>query len=177
VPTDQKCESDADFGVPRAVGFAPIAGADAQILILGSLPGRQSIAAQQYYAHPQNTFWKIMAALTGADGTYESRCASLLDARVAVWDVLRHSLRRGSLDADIRLASAETNDFGTFLDTHPNLERVLFNGQTAARLFTRSVLPKLEVRHLDLYTLPSTSPAYAAMNFADKLRAWQTAWR
>lgn len=145
------------------------------MLILGSLPGRRSLEAGQYYAHPQNTFWKIMAELAGASGGYDARCAALLRARIALWDVLANSVRPGSLDADIRLASAEVNDFGQFLAAHPGVTTILFNGGKAAQVFRRSVLPGLAAAHMRLFTLPSTSPAYAAMAYADKLAAWRAA--
>lgn len=98
--------------IARSLGFPPVARRDARILILGSLPGQRSIAAREYYAHPQNGFWKIMAELVGASGSYEQRCAALLKSHIALWDVLGSSLRPGSLDADIQLATAEVNEIG-----------------------------------------------------------------
>jgi len=159
----------------RATGFAPLARADARILILGSLPGQRSIAAQQYYAHPQNTFWKIMAELLGASGNYEERCEVLLQSRIALWDVLANSLRRGSLDAEIRLATAEVNDLGKFLAAHQDLELILFNGQKAAQVFRQRVSPGLSRQGYRLLTMPSTSPANASIDFAHKLRCWRAA--
>ena len=93
----------------RSDGFPPIARADATILILGSLPGQRSIDAGQYYAHPQNVFWKIMCSLYGIDGNYEERCAQLIEHRIALWDVLASSVRPGSLDASIQTATATAN--------------------------------------------------------------------
>jgi len=161
--------------VSRAAGFAPVARADARILILGSLPGRRSIAAQQYYAHPQNAFWTIMAELTGASGSYEQRCTALAESRIAPWDVLANSERPGSLDAEIRLASAEINGFEDFLATHTGIELILFNGRKAAEIFRRRVLPNLVRQDFRLLTMPSTSPAYAALSYADKLQSWRAA--
>ena len=159
----------------RAAGFAPVARADARILILGSLPGQRSIAVQQYYAHPQNAFWKIMAELAGASGSYTERCTALLQSRIALWDVLANSVRPGSLDADIRMATAEPNDLDNFLAAHPGIERILFNGQKAADIFRRRVLPGLANKDFRLLTMPSTSPAYAAIGYADKLQSWRAA--
>ena len=99
----------------RSSGFPPLARDDARILILGSLPSQRSIAAREYYAHPQNAFWRIMSALTGADGNYSERCAALTSHSVALWDVLASSVRPGSLDADIQMSTAEVNDFKQFL--------------------------------------------------------------
>jgi hypoxanthine-DNA glycosylase len=162
-------------GGRRAAGLAPVARADARILILGSLPGQRSIAEQQYYAHPQNAFWKIMAELAGASGSYEQRCTALLEARIALWDVLASSVRPGSLDADIQLATAEANDLDNFLAAHTGIDRIVFNGQTAAQVFRRRVLPNLARQDCRLLTMPSTSPAYAAISYADKLQSWRVA--
>jgi hypoxanthine-DNA glycosylase len=145
------------------------------MLILGSLPGQRSIAALQYYAHRQNAFWKIMRDLLGAGGSYERRCNALLRSRVALWDVLANSLRPGSMDANIKVSTAEVNDFNRFLATHAAIDRILFNGQSAAQLFRRRVLPGLARLELQLITLPSTSPAYAAMSYAEKLQHWRAA--
>ena len=144
------------------------------MLVLGSLPGQRSIREQQYYAHPQNAFWRIMRDVFGIDGTYEDRCAGLIDNRVAVWDVLRSSVRPGSLDADIELSTAETNDFEAFFRAHRLIEKVLCNGQTAARLFDRRVLQYLQVG-CPVVVMPSTSPAYAAMRYDTKLATWRAA--
>jgi len=155
-------------------GFAPVAGADARILILGSLPGQRSIDAGEYYAHPQNAFWPIVSELFGATGTYEERCQALVENRVALWDVLASSVRPGSMDAAIRMESAQANDFAEFFETHPDVERVCFNGQKAAQLWSKLVQPGLELAGVHRASLPSTSPAYAAMSVANKLSKWRS---
>jgi double-stranded uracil-DNA glycosylase len=155
-----------------SAGFPPITAADARILILGSLPGQKSLAATEYYAHRQNAFWGIMSALLGVSGDYQSRCGQLTRERIAVWDVLASSVRPGSMDADIRLDSAQPNDFAKFLAEHTGIERIGFNGRKAEQLFRRLVMPNLEPPLPQLISLPSTSPAYAAMSFNDKLEAW-----
>jgi len=152
-------------------GFPPVARPDARVLVLGSLPGIASIAAGEYYAHPRNSFWRIMQELFGIAGDYDERCTRLSDCRLALWDVLRASVRRGSLDADIQRASASANDFGLFLRAHESIEVVGFNGKKAEQLF-RAMVPKEHYQHVRLVGLPSTSPAYAAMSFADKLSSW-----
>ncbi len=98
-----------------AVGFPAIARADARILILGSLPGERSLHANQYYAHPRNAFWKIMAEIANAQGSYSERCNALMDARIALWDVLASSVRPGSMDANIQSKTAVANNFSGFL--------------------------------------------------------------
>ena len=156
-------------------GFPPIAGADARILVLGSLPGDRSIAEQQYYAHPQNAFWPIMREVFGISGHYASRCEQLVENRIALWDVLRSSVRPGSLDADIRLESANANDFPGFLDEHPGIRVIAFNGKKAEQLFRRFACADELRSEVSLVGLPSTSPAYASMPFSGKLAAWRAA--
>lgn len=154
-------------------GFPPIVSEGARILILGSMPGQRSLAAQQYYAHPQNAFWPIMRELLAVKGSYEQRCRALAASGIALWDVLYRTERTGSMDADIRLLESEVNDFEGFFISNPEINRIGFNGQTAAKLFRRLVHPGLQDRIEQTVTLPSTSPAYAAMRFAEKLAQWR----
>lgn len=160
--------------------FPPIAGTNASTLILGSMPGKISLQKQQYYAHPQNAFWKIVGEIMGfaATLTYAQRSAALANAGIAIWDVLQSCLREGSLDADIDHRSIVANDFVKFYAEHPNIRRVFFNGAKAEAIYLRQVLPLLtnsEIQQRDIiYTrLPSTSPAHAAMTRAHKLEAWR----
>ncbi len=143
------------------------------MLILGSLPGQRSIDAQQYYAHPQNVFWKIMGELTGADGPYEQRCQTLLEHGIALWDVLESSVRPGSMDADIRRGTEKVNDFNGFFLMHSSILQVCFNGQKAAQMFRKLVRPEMPTTALQTQVLPSTSPAYASMPYAEKLECWR----
>ena len=159
----------------KSDGFPPIARPDARILVLGSLPGQKSIAEQQYYAHPQNAFWPIMRELFGVAGDYSSRCQQLMDHRVALWDVLKSSVRPGSLDSDIRLDSAQANDFAAFFGQHEMIKTVAFNGKKAEQLFARCVSAGAITGSVGRVGLPSTSPAYAAMPFSGKLSAWRRA--
>lgn len=153
-------------------GLPPVIKADAKILVLGTLPGQRSLSDQEYYAHPQNAFWSIMRELFGIDGDYAERCALLMRHQIALWDVLCASVRPGSLDADIRPDTASANDFKRFLRQYTRIERIVFNGRTAEKLFHRMV-PKADHARLQLSALPSTSPTYAAMPFAGKLNAWK----
>lgn len=156
-------------------GFPPVAGRDAGILVLGSLPSQRSIAKGQYYAHPHNAFWPIMRELFGTEGSYADRCEQLIRNRVALWDVLASSVRPGSMDADIRLESARANDFEGFLVAHPKIQLIAFNGKKAEQLFKKFV----DIQSIDgsirSVGLPSTSPAYAALSFSGKLCAWREA--
>lgn len=163
----------------RLRSFAPLARADARVLILGSMPGVASLEAQQYYAHPRNAFWPIMLGLFGIDPAwpYPDRCAALLNQRIAVWDVLKYCQRPGSLDAAIRPDSIVANDFPGFFSRHRQVAAVFFNGAAAERLFKRHAYPHQAPPSADkrIYKrLPSTSPAHAAMSLQQKLDQWQS---
>lgn len=155
----------------------PVATPDARLLILGSMPGTRSLELQQYYAHPRNAFWPVLGTLLGFDPAmpYAARLAALTDRRIALWDVLQSCHRPGSLDAAIRVADAVPNDLAAFLAAHRHVERVLFNGSTAARLFERRVSADgvIAGRRLSLVTLPSTSPANAGLGLEAKRAAWR----
>ncbi|MBT9590237.1 MAG: DNA-deoxyinosine glycosylase [Thiobacillus sp.] len=156
--------------------FPPIADAHARVLILGSLPGQISLQRQQYYAHPHNAFWKIMGRLFGAgpDLPYAERAQRLVQNGIALWDVCAAAQRPGSLDTSIVHSSVVPNDIAAFIETHPGIGLVCFNGSKAADLYRRLVLPGLptETRSIRAETLPSTSPAHAAMPFEEKLTRW-----
>ena len=156
-------------------GFPAVARADARVLVLGSLPGQRSIAAQQYYAHPQNAFWPIMRELFGIEGGYDTRCRQLLEQQVALWDVLASSVRPGSMDSDIQMDNARPNDFAAFFAAHSEIEVLAFNGKKAEQLFGRFVKAGEVPSTIRRIGLPSTSPAYAAMPFSGKLSAWRGA--
>ena len=157
--------------------FAPIADARATRLILGSMPGAASLSANQYYAHPHNAFWRIMAAVTGAlpDAAYEERVRAVQSANLAVWDVLQSCERPGSLDASIRRDSEVANDFATFFAQHPLITHVFFNGGAAEASFKRHCAALLREPRLSFQRLPSTSPAHAALRFEHKRAAWHSA--
>jgi len=168
-------QQESDASCLPSTGFAPIARSDARVLILGSLPGQRSLRERQYYAHPQNSFWRIMQTLTGAEGAYEERCESLLKGGIALWDVLAESIRPGSMDADIQTSSAKKNDFPGFYIRHPDIELVCFNGKKAAKLYERFVNGDQVDGARRFETLPSTSPAYASMKYENKLALWRSA--
>jgi hypoxanthine-DNA glycosylase len=161
--------------VPLIRSFAPVAAKTARVLILGSMPGVESLRAAQYYAHPRNAFWRIMGDLVGAspDLPYVARTRKLRQAGIALWDVLAACAREGSLDAAIDEHSIIANDLVSFLAQHHFITHVYFNGATAERCFRLHVQPALEAGALKLHRLPSTSPAHAARSYAEKLRAWR----
>lgn len=159
--------------------FPPIADTRATRLILGSMPGVASLTANQYYAHPHNAFWPIMAVLTGVapDATYDQRVGALQEAKVAVWDVLQCCERPGSLDSSIRRDSEVANDFATFFVQHPRIKQIYFNGGAASASFKRHCVSLLRDPRFNFHRLPSTSPAHASLRFEQKLAAWRIAMR
>lgn len=160
---------------PTVCSFPPIAREDARILILGSMPGIVSLQAGQYYAHPRNQFWSIIAALlqTGPLTDYATKVAALHTHALALWDVMQSCQRSGSLDSQIDRHSVVVNDFEAFLRIHPHITRIYFNGATAEQAFCQRVLPTLVRQGLTLQRLPSTSPANALLNLQQKLQSWR----
>lgn len=156
-------------------GFPPICRADAHTLILGSMPGRESLLQQRYYAHPRNSFWPIVTDLFGMTTQEYAQNAEMLGRQgIAVWDVLKACFRSSSLDSDIDDSSIVTNDFETFFTQHPHIDRIFFNGAKAESIYRKQVLPGLPDFQvgIPLHRLPSTSPAHAGMTVADKRQAW-----
>jgi hypoxanthine-DNA glycosylase len=149
------------------------------VLILGTLPGTVSLARGEYYAQPRNAFWRIMSELGGApvDAPYPDRTRRLMEIGIALWDVCAAAKRIGALDAAIDHSTVVSNDFTSFLDRHPAIAVICFNGATAAKLYGRKVVPHLPARFQSIRrkALPSTSPAHAAMAFAEKLAIWREA--
>ena len=156
---------------PLLCGLPPVVDDGAEVLILGSFPSAQSLAAGKYYANPRNAFWPIMGELFGFDRSapYDARLAALRSAGVALWDVLRECRRIDSADSTIDPKSLVVNDFDALFDEHPSIARVYFNGAKAAELYRRRVgyRDAAEYRRL-----PSTSPARAVPPGA-KLAAWR----
>ena len=162
--------------------FLPVIKPGADILILGSMPGKQSLQVDQYYAHPRNTFWRIFCNLFNIDeklilgvDKYKEKIARLEEANIALWDVLQSCTRESSLDADIIESSIIANDFSTFFNTHQSIRHIYFNGAKAEQLYKRHVIPTLsdQQSQLPMTRLPSTSPAYAAMCFQEKMQEWR----
>ncbi len=154
----------------RKHAFPPVVSPQTKILILGSLPGEASLAAGRYYAHPQNQFWRLAGAAIGREDLpalpYDDRLAALLAAGIGLWDTVASAQRKGSLDAAIR--EAEHAPLAELVAGLPELRAVAFNGGTSARI-GRRVLGAASLRLVDL---PSSSPAYAAMTFAEKRNRW-----
>lgn len=160
---------------PAIYSFPAIADPQSRVLILGSMPGVASLQAGQYYAHPRNQFWQLIAALF-ADAPltdYAQKQQLLLDNNIALWDVMHSCQRHGSLDSKIDKHSIIPNDFNHFFNTHPFAQHVFFNGATAETAFRKRVLSTLESKPLTLHRLPSSSPAHAHLTLQQKLIQWQ----
>ena len=140
------------------------------MLVLGTLPGEESLRRVEYYAHPRNLFWPIVFALFGEtpSAEYASRLAFVKTRRIALWDVCAMAERRASLDSEIK--REVPNALHDLLDANPSISTVAFNGGGARRLYDRhfSRRPGLAYLHL-----PSTSPAHASLGYAEKLARWQ----
>lgn len=154
--------------------FEPVAGSHAKILILGSMPGEASLAANQYYAHPRNAFWPIIMQLLQIhpDASYEEKIQALKSSRIALWDVLKSCRRTGSLDSMIKTDTQIINDFQSFFGIHKKITHVFFNGGKAETCFMRHVFPENNLGLIQLSRLPSTSPANAQLSFTDKCGIW-----
>lgn len=163
--------------MPYVHSFPPVADRSSRVLILGSMPGKRSLEAGRYYAHPQNLFWPFMESILDIPSTmdYAQRCEALVARRIALWDTLKTCTRAGSLDSEIVTSSMVPNDFDRFLADHPRIELIAFNGATAEKVFMKRVAPSLEdrLRKIGMERLPSTSPANASIPRATKLAAWR----
>ena len=150
-------------------GLDPVNRPHPRILILGSFPSVLSLAHREYYGNPRNRFWAIMEELFAipAGLPYPDRVTLLTQHGIALWDVVASCERPGS--ADSRIKNPVPNEIAGFFSAHPTLRLVALNGQTAGRLYHRLA----EVPSLPSVTLPSTSPAHAAMPFEEKVRAWK----
>ena len=162
--------------MPIKHGFPPIFDPRARVLILGSLPGDESLRRSQYYGHPRNQFWALLGAVFGRDLPlleYERKCAFLLRKRIALWDVLQAAERRGSLDTAIR--GERPNDLPALFGELPGLRAVGCNGGKAHRSFCQHFGDWLNEcpGEISLCRLPSSSPAYAAMPLEAKARHWR----
>lgn len=158
---------------PCKTGFPYEAGLRPKVLILGSFPGEQALARQEYYGNPRNHFWWIMEALFSIDRRlpYRERIDRLLSNGIALWDTVRHCRRNGS--GDDRILNAELADIGGFLRMHPTVRYIVANGRTAERFLRRAVADQGIDPAIAIVAMPSTSPANVRLSFDDKLRHWR----
>ena len=165
------------MSLKRVHSFPAVVSPAIRVLILGSMPGQHSLQAQQYYAHPRNAFWSVIAHLTGVsfDVPYPVRCEQLLQQGIGLWDVLHSCRRRGSLDADIDEQSIQVNAIGALLLQCPQIQAIGFNGRKAEAAFRRYLWDDLQacLQGIDCLLLPSTSPAHARLSLQHKQASWR----
>lgn len=154
----------------RKYSFPPVIAPHVRLLVLGSLPGERSLAAQRYYAHPQNQFWQLLSPAAGRDLAsldYGARLAAVLEAGIGLWDVVASATRPGSTDAAIR--NVQGHDVAALAATLPELRAIAFNGGTALR-HGRKQLGAAAGRYA-IVALPSSSPLHT-VGLAAKMPAW-----
>ncbi|MFT5874010.1 MAG: hypoxanthine-DNA glycosylase [Clostridium sp.] len=153
-------------------GFEPIIDGNCEILILGTMPGAESLIQQEYYAFERNQFWKIVFSLLGEDvpDDYESKKAILVNNKIAIWNVLKSCDRENSSDSNIK--DPVSNDFKSLFNKYPNLRNIYFNGKKAEALYRKLVVNNVNKDDLRLFNLPSTSPANA-VKLETKINEWR----
>lgn len=153
----------------RISSFPPIVDKSSKILILGSVPGVKSLQMQQYYAHPQNNFWKLMFHLVDTEfsSDYHTRLQLLKKHRIALWDVIESCERKGSKDTDIK--SEIDNDIQELINSHPNIKIIFCNGQKSYKNLLKVVGKNFII---PIVVLPSTSPLHT-IKFEEKLEQWK----
>ncbi len=153
--------------------FEPIVNNESEILILGSMPGIKSLEAQEYYAHPQNRFWKIMAILCNYSDLekkdYKVKTKTILGNKFALWDTIRSCSRKGSLDSNIQ--NIKPTDIKSLLKKYPNIKKICCNGAKSYSLFLK--YSKDIPSYVKVIQLPSTSPANAKYSLTKLLKEWE----
>jgi hypoxanthine-DNA glycosylase len=152
--------------------FKPSIDINSEILILGSMPGVKSLEEQQYYAHPQNRFWKVMGCICNEpklyEFDYENKLKTLLKNNISLWDMISSCKREGSLDSDIQ--NEKPNDIRNLLKIYPNIKTICLNGNKAYSAFKKH-FPDLLGKYT-CYKMPSTSPANAGYNLDRLITEW-----
>ena len=149
--------------------FPPIIDKNAETLILGTMPGLTSLLKQEYYAHPQNAFWKIIFSIFDklpVPEVFQEKANLLIKNKIALWDVLQHCERKGSLD--IHIKNHVENNFDSLFAEYPNIKRILFNGKESHKYFVKKFG---QIEGITYYVMPSTSPANT-VTFEKKLHLW-----
>jgi len=163
-----------DFGGSGKIlkSFDPIVDDESRVLILGTMPGAESLRQQQYYAHPRNLFWPLIYGIFDQkpEQDYKKRIGFLKSRNIALWDVYKSCRREGSLDSNI--CDEMPNDVAGLLNKYPNIKYVFCNGETSEKHFRRFVMPEVK-REIYCMRLPSTSPANASVRTEDKMRMWR----
>lgn len=152
------------------LSFKPVIDRRSRVLVLGTMPGPMALAKQEYYGFPGNHFWPIVVRLFGGREpmTYPQKLRLLKKNRVALWDTIRSCERVGASDGRIRCIVP--NDIPGLIRRHPGIRVIFLNGRLAEKLYRKYAAARVG---LPVVTLPSTSPAHAAMSFPRKLKAWR----
>lgn len=152
-----------------AESFPPIVGNSPRVLILGTMPGKESLRKQEYYGHRSNAFWKIMLKLFSEHNLeiYAEKATLLKSVDIAVWDICHSAIRKGSLDSNIK--AEQPNKLDLFLANFPSIEKIGFNGQKAEKLYCKYFNRR---EYIYYQTLLSTSPANATYSFEQKYLNW-----
>ena len=152
--------------------FTPSIDNNSKILILGSMPGVKSLYEQQYYAHPQNRFWRVMSVICNEPKLYEFdydlKLKTLLKNNIALWDTIKTCKRDGSLDSDIQ--NETPNDIRKLLKTYPNIKTICLNGNKSYSAFKKYFSELFE--KYSCHKMPSTSPANARYSLDKLIEEW-----
>ena len=152
--------------------FKPSIDNNSKVLILGSMPGAKSLEEQQYYAHPQNRFWKVMGHICNEPNLqefdYHIKLQILLNNSIALWDTIGSCKREGSLDSDIQ--NETPNDIRKLLKKYPNIQTICLNGNKSYSAFKKSFPDLLE--KYNCHKMPSTSPANARYSLDKLIEEW-----
>lgn len=151
--------------------LSPVIDRHAKALILGSVPGKESLEKQQYYANSRNSFWKIIFSLYdfNVEESYNKRIDFIQEKNIALWDVIKVCDREGSLDSNIK--NEKPNDFVSLFKEYPNIEFVLFNGTKAYEVFRKQVGFNISDKII-FKKLTSTSPANT-ISIERKIMEWK----
>jgi hypoxanthine-DNA glycosylase len=157
----------------KVLSLDPIIDKNSQVLILGSMPGVESLTKKQYYANQRNHFWKIIFTIFDKEDSldYSSRISFLHEYKIALWDVIHSCQRIGSLDSDIKYE--KPNEIEKFLESYPNIKLILFNGGKSYEVFKKHI-GLSSFSGIDLIKLPSTSPTPGknVKSYEEKLKEW-----
>lgn len=157
----------------KILSLDPIINQDSLVLVLGSMPGMESLAKQQYYANQKNQFWEILTTIFDKEDSmdYSTRISILHENKIALWDVIHSCQRIGSLDSNIK--DEMPNDFQELLKSYPNIKLIVFNGGKAYEVFKKHI-GFSSFSGIDFIKLPSTSPTPGknVKSFEDKLKEW-----
>ncbi len=149
--------------------FPPLFDKKSKILILGSFPSVKSREQMFFYGHPQNRFWKVIAAIFGAETptSIEEKRKLILKNHLALWDVIAECEITGSSDASIK--NAKANDLSSIIK-NSEVKKIIVNGKTAEKLYIKYIEP---ITGIKAVVMPSTSPANAAWSLDRLIEAWK----